>query len=673
MRGERFLRWCEAWFLRADRAIHAAVPDSLNPLTQAGAIANLCLIVALASGALLLIWWSASVHGAYSSLESLRRGSFVGQFMRSVHRYSSDACMFFVLLHAFRMFFARRFGGPRWLAWATGILLVGFLWVVGWLGYWLVWDQRAQQVAVGTARMLDVIPVFGDPPSRSLLTDRGVSSLLFFIVFFMHMLLPLGMAVFLYIHITRLSRSKFLTRTPMTVLVSVTLAVMSIALPATSAARASMTVVPGAFRFDAWYLLPLALTDRLSAGALWAFALLNGALLTAVPWMLVRRRATPAVVEPSKCNECRKCYEDCPYQAISMVPRTDGKAFATVAFVDDSKCVGCGVCAGSCDSAGVGLPWLDVPSERKRLDAWIDDACATGLAPHIAFVCAESGGGGLDVDASTGVCRELEGYRVFPIPCTGWVHMLSVERALRHGAAGVLFVACGPGDCRYREGAAWTDQRIRGERAPSLRRDKIDSERVRQVYFDRTARARFLAEARGFRQHTALSCRSASRSRALGTGAMLAVILAGSTLAVANVPYAGPPQERPTLVVSFKHPGVGGEHCREVSAEENARVPAHMRRDRICERGRSPVRLRVYVDGALVHTRAYAAGGLRHDEPSTVLERIAVPSGEHDVRVDIGESRDAREWTFHFACRTRFDGGRRRVILFDRSSGFTLD
>ncbi len=136
------------------------------------------------------------------------------------------------------------------------------------------------------------------------------------------------------------------------------------------------------------------------------------------------------------------------------------------------------------------------------------------------------------------------------------------------------------------------------------------------------------------------------------------------------MPYAGPPPTGPELVVSFKHPGRLSERCRVPTPEENARVPVHMRRDRICERGRSPVRMRVTVDGAEVLARSYAPRGLHRDEASVVLERIAVPAGDHAVRLEIGDSADANEWSWRDERTLRFAPGRRVVALFDRSRLF---
>src|SRR5690554_4016895 len=115
-RAAWLLRPLEGLFLRADRAISTLIPAHHNPLTQCGALANMSFLVALASGILLLFWYVPSVHQAWASLEQM---GWLGQLVRSLHRYSSDATMFFVLIHALRMWASGRFGGARWVAWVN--------------------------------------------------------------------------------------------------------------------------------------------------------------------------------------------------------------------------------------------------------------------------------------------------------------------------------------------------------------------------------------------------------------------------------------------------------------------------------------------------------------------------------------------------------------------------
>lgn len=79
-----------------------------------------------------------AVDQAYDSLTGP-----VALFIRTLHRYSSDACMLLVLLHVLKTFAQARFVGARWLAWFTGLLLLFTLWIDGWLGYWMLWTKAA--------------------------------------------------------------------------------------------------------------------------------------------------------------------------------------------------------------------------------------------------------------------------------------------------------------------------------------------------------------------------------------------------------------------------------------------------------------------------------------------------------------------------------------------------
>lgn len=255
------LRLVDRAMLVLDRGLSRILPERLNPLAEAGAIANVCLIIAIATGALLMFWYSASVTHAHSSIETID-ASWLAYPVRALHRYSSDACMFFVLLHAVQMAGARKLSGPRWIAWVSGIVLVLLLWFVGWTGYWLVWDERAQSVATGTALLADPLPIFSEPLSRSFLTDETLNPLFFFVIFFVHMLLPLVMGLALWLHLARVNRSRFLTNRPMTMAVVGVLVLLSVLLPADTGTRAQMTKVVGTVDADYWYLLPLAATRR---------------------------------------------------------------------------------------------------------------------------------------------------------------------------------------------------------------------------------------------------------------------------------------------------------------------------------------------------------------------------------------------------------------------------
>lgn len=675
VRGEPLLRRLELGFLYLDRALGRLLPESMNPFLQTGAVATMSLIVATVTGVVVLLWYRPSVHEAYESVAAMSTMPWTAGLLRSLHRYSSDACMFFIVVHALRVFVERRFTGPRWLAWTTGILSLGVVWITGWTGYWLVWDARAQHVAVGTARMLDTVPIFTDPLSRSFVTDASVNSLLFFVVFFIHMLLPLALGVLLWLHLARLSRPRFLARAPLAVWLLVSLVALSVLHPAESAEPARMTAIWSGFSMDAWYLAPLWLTDRLEGGALWALVFVAGALVMPLPWWLGKGRRRVAEVDAVRCNGCTQCYQDCPFDAIRMLPRTEGRArFELQAEVDPERCTGCGICAGSCDPNAIGLDWLDTATERGRLEAWVKADRERGQRPFVALACAESAAAGLEVDPETGLCPELPGYRVLHLPCAGWSHMITVERILRRGAEGVAIVTCAPGDCRSREGDEWLRQRLAGARDPGLRTEKVDPERVRLLALNRTSHPTLLREAQAFREGRGSEAGGAPGRALAGAAAVLVtIVVMGVVGLVSDLGYAAPVSAGSELVVTFKHPGQVSEECRELTAEEKSQRPIHMRRDEVCERRRSPVRLRVRVDGEPARQITVAPAGLWGDMSSVALERIPVSTGEHHVEIAIADGADPDPWSYTTERSLDFLSSARHVVTFDRASGFVWE
>lgn len=659
VRGELLLRHLEGLLLSVERRLWGRIPERLNPMHRTGAVSVTCFLIATLTGVLLLFWYKTSVHEAYDSVTQMALQPLGGGLVRSLHRYSSDGCVLFATLHAGRMLVQRRVIGARWLAWVTGAVLIASVGFIGWTGYWLVWDERAHAVALASARALDVLPIFSDPLSREFLADAHVSSLLFFVVFFIHMLVPLALGVLLWVHVSRQSRPQFLAEWGLCAAVLITLFATSILLPADVADRAAMARHVGALPGDAWFLWPIVAATRMGAVAFWGVMVVPGAILSALPWLL-RKGAdvpTPATVTEARCNACEKCVVDCPYGAIALVPRTDGRDHPSVAKVIDDRCVGCGICAGSCDSAGIGIPWLDAVQARASLDRELQ------RAPRlpVVFLCAEASA--RLGDAQVG--QALTGTHVMPVPCAGWVHPLLIERVMRHGASGVGIVHCAPGSCVYREGAQWTHERMAGIREPALRIDKILEASVLVRSAETIGEVREMAVQLARRKgHPLLDLRRPWATWLQGVGA--AAMFAGIVMLGSRAPLAAEAARGPELVVSFKTAAARAEACRPTTREERERTAPHMRTDEVCERQRGESRLRVVIDDALRLDKPYAPSGLWRDGATVAIERIPVDPGKHSVSVELtGGSSVAT-----FAQSLVFRPGGDSVVLYDPVSGF---
>ena len=677
LRGQRLFDGLDGLMRRFDRAIDTLLPARHNPFHRTGAVALVAFLVSAISGILLLIWYRPTVHQAYESMMAME-GVWIGSFLRSLHRYSSDVCIFFALIHALRLFFAGRFTGARWVAWVTGVGLIAVLWFLGWTGYMLVWDEPAQLIAQGSAMFLDGLPIFAEPISRSFLANELVPPLIFFAVFFIHMLLPLAMAAGVWLHVSRLQRPKVLTSRWMALWTVGALVLMAALLPAAAGDPADLQLTPAEMTIDAWYLAPLWLTDRLSAGMLWALVAIVGGLIIAAPWLLRKSPGKTASINSRACNGCTLCAQDCPYDAIVMVPRTDDRRYKLEAKLDPNLCVGCGICAGSCNPGGIGLDWLPVQAMRRRFDDWIEEfteGAGNDDGPVLAFVCSGSAGRRLDIDEETGRCDELPGFRVVSVPCSGWVQPLTVERALRKGAAGVLVVGCSEGEPQFREGHEWTKRRMSATREPKLRREKIDADRVGYLTVDRSRPDEFITEAKRFYARVRGEDVDAVDDGTRPTGRVVAgaVVVAAVTAAVVTagswMPYPGPPKQGSKLAMAMNHYGQLEEQCEPIPEEERADQPMHMQREEECERRRADVIVEITVDDEVIYEKAHRPRGLAGGGPATMLDKVSVEPGERQVRVRVADGADG-EFTYEFEQTLRFEDGKRQVLLFDTGYEF---
>lgn len=240
---------------RVDTLFNVLFSAKLNPFYYSGTIAILSLSIAALSGLYLLIFYRAGAEASFDSIAGLARQPLqLGNLMRGLHRYSSDVAIITVFVHALRLVLLDRFRGHRWIAWVSGLWWLTTIWVVGVTGYWLVWDQRGQMVALSIVKAIGSLIRVGEPFARSFLHNTLVKDQVFFIVLFLHIFLSIFMAGMWWLHTSRISRPKLLPPPWIGISLFISLVVMSLVKPAVNAPRADLYVIPSSVPLDLFYL-----------------------------------------------------------------------------------------------------------------------------------------------------------------------------------------------------------------------------------------------------------------------------------------------------------------------------------------------------------------------------------------------------------------------------------
>jgi ferredoxin/coenzyme F420-reducing hydrogenase delta subunit len=692
-------RMLRAVFLRIEAAFEAVFGARLNPITQLGTLGWFLFWVVTVSGIYVYVFFDTGITQAWESLERLSRDQwYLGGLMRSLHRYASDGLVVVVFVHAVREFAMDRLRGNRWFPWVTGLPLLWFLYACGITGYWLVWDQLAQYVAVATTEWLDAIGIFAEPIARNFLDSDRLSGRFFTLMVYMHIALPLLMLLFMWIHIQRHAHARVNPPRALALGTLGALLALSFAWPALSQAPADLDRAPFRLGFDWFYLAFYTLLERVGGGALWLLLAGGTALLAVLPWLPPLRKPPIARVDLANCNGCSRCFADCPFGAIDMVPRTDGLAFEREARVDPALCMSCGICVGACPTAtpfrragalaaGIELPDRTVASLREEVLA--ATAPLAGDTRVLVFGCSHDAGTEGLADASTAVVR---------VPCVGMLPPSFVDFVIsRRHANGVMLSGCAEHDCFERLGDQWTLARLAAERDPALRA-RVQRERVGVTFLNpsrRRALGESLAQFRAALRSLPAMARATTEGpmpdapaagrpaqawratldtlpaglRYAGQGIAYAAVAALIAVLATRPAYTYLAEDHALLKLSFSHAGQPLKPCRRYTHDELTSTPFSERRATDCERGRWPVYVELDLDGRTIYRGNHDPAGLWNDGPSAVYARFEVPAGRHTLSARLRDDGSTAGFTFEASRTVELQPGENFVVDFRAAEG----
>ncbi len=651
---------------------------ALNPLNFLGALTIYFFWIVTVSGIWLFIFFETSVIGAYESVEYLTHEQwYLGGLMRSLHRYASDAAIITLVLHIIKEFVYDRYRGMRWFSWVTGVPLLWLVIPLGITGYWLVWDQLAWYVALTSAELLDWLPIFSESMARNFLSSDVLSDRFFTLMAFMHLIgLPLFLVFGIWIHVLRINGPRI---NPPRMLMAVSLVAMialSFVYPAFSQGEVDMTQVPESLGLDWYYLLVYPLLKVWSPA--WVWGLLTGVslLLCMVPWMPPQRPGSVAEVDLENCNGCARCADDCPFSAITMEQRSDGKAYDSEAVVDPSLCLTCGICVGSCPTAtpfrrhsalspGIDIPGLSAAVLRERvLEA---SERLQGSRRIIVFACQGSAKAAKINDPQTATLDVICAAQL-PPPFLDFI----LSRKL---ADGVVMAGCAGGNCQYRFGAQWTEQRIARKRDPQLRK-RVNADLIAQAWLEPWSGFRgtsaVVAALRDSMPGSAATDVEPSLPAVRGNPWKLPVLAAALALFAFIVGWLSVwPRfsligaDEAMISVSLSHAGQRISECRKLSQEELNKLPPNMRKLDECPRERLPVKVTFTSNGNMLYQATLSPSGLWTDGESSAYQRLPVKAGMQQLFIGMVDSDRSEGFDYFLEENINLVPGQHLVVTFD--------
>lgn len=616
------LRRLERATLRVERPINRLVGSArLNPLYHTGTISVLLFGIVFLTGIYLTMWFQYGFDASYGAVAVLE-GNPIGRFMRALHLYASIAFILTSLLHGWRTFVQDRFRGPRWVAWVSGIWMVAILWIIGVTGYWLIWDERAQVLNEALIRALSGTRLGLDFLLDNLLTPAAGSGWPFLLLLFLvHLGLSLVMGVLMWYHVKRLTHRIWLPPRFWIGVIGGVLVVLSILWPVGLLPPFDASSIPASIPLDPFYLFLLPLGLNLSPVLVWGGFLAVGVFLSAIPWMRREPEAPDVVVEEDRCTGCTLCVVDCPYGALAMTPRDDGK-YLQVAIVVPGRCVSCGICMGSCSDDALSLGDEIGDESVDGLIADVMRVARSGASPKIVLACGRH--------VRLGELPDRTGVSVVAVECIGVVNPRLIENALDAGAGGVHLIGCPPGDCSNRFGNTWAQARLDRTRVPRLNKRYSDA----PITSDWVSPIDIASAIDDPGKHSVVDPADHPGRRRMAL--LLALVAAVSLVSVAatNIPFS--PGVADVAVVS-----IAMQHQPGAVLQGHEGEPA-------LEDGGTSSRLVVRIGGAMVLDREYPAAEVDGVTVSQALERIEMSPGVEHLEILLYDRVDPNHATVLF-------------------------
>ena len=671
------LRALEKFWVRLEGIVNRFTKSDFNPFYHLGTLTIFMLLVLILTGAYLTAIYRPGLDVAYATVDKISSNWF-GLLMRSIHRYSSDAMILLIVLHFLKMLFSDRYWGQRWLAWTSGWIMLATTWLVGTMGYWLVWDLRAQWM---TEYMMEHLAGSSGLTYVAIdLASRTFSN--FVIILFLHVFLPLIGFLGIYIHGLRLSRSRWWSPRWVSIQAVAGLVVLSLIKPVTSFAQADLSTLIQSVPMDALYLGFLPLIDVWGNVVVWGLAIFAGGTFFLLPWLARGRDLGPALVTDAKCTGCNICYAECPFDAIRMVARSDDTGYQKLAVITNAQCTGCGICVGACPVDAIDLKGgYNGEQIFSAVKGALHRAMKEGSPVTVLFAShRDQALGGIPAklhangSAPVSVSEWDDSSRVVTavLPSASAVNIEWVKALNNEGARDVIILSNPYDDALNREDAHWILNRL--HLRPALVTKELhwlettpgDSKAV-ETYLDNLHREETQT---GKSEPVLPPVKDRSKLMPSLVSGLVGTILLLGMFALAlplDVKAGMSASGQSALRVAIDAQG----KIEAANIPEGVTLPPGADPVKIFGGEHFPISVRVIVDGEMILDETYKPSGISGNGRISALEFLEIEAGRRQVEVLLKD--DANDFRPVYFGEVDFEKGRVLVLAYDeRTDAFVL-
>jgi cytochrome b6 len=182
---------------------HKTVPEHKHSFWYYfGGIALFLTGLQIATGIMLLLYYTPSIDAAHESIQFIMSSVKFGWLIRSVHSWSANILVGILFIHMFSTFFLKSYRKPRELTWISGFFLFVLFLAFGFSGYLLPWNELSYfATRVGTD-IAGSLPLVGGWLKGVILGGSGISQATLSRFFWFHVaLLPLAAVAIIAVHI----------------------------------------------------------------------------------------------------------------------------------------------------------------------------------------------------------------------------------------------------------------------------------------------------------------------------------------------------------------------------------------------------------------------------------------------------------------------------------------